>query len=231
MALRPVALVPVVAVAALWMTAPGPLTACTVLRTAAQATDPFAPLIALAALLAWSLAGWLLVVFLATWASRVPGLLGRHADAVARRIAPFAVRRVAALALGVTVATGGLGASAAVPAAGDAPAIPAPPAAALDWPTRPASHALDWGPGAVPVGARPATALPAAAQTRGAKHEVVVRPGDSLWRVAARGLGDAATTTRIAVAWPAWWAANRDAIGPDPDLIHPGLRLSPPTTP
>lgn len=211
MALRPAGLLPVGAGAALWITAPRPLTACTVLRAAAQATDPFAPLIALAALLAWSLAGWLLIVFLATWAGQVPGLLGRYAAAVASRIAPIAVRRVAALALGVTAATGGLGASAAVAAAGDAPAIPAPRAAALDWPTRPASLAFDWGPGA--------------------KDEVVVRPGDSLWRVAARGLGDAATTTQIAVAWPAWWAANRDAIGLDPDLIHPGLRLSPPTTP
>jgi nucleoid-associated protein YgaU len=61
--------------------------------------------------------------------------------------------------------------------------------------------------------------------------EVVVLRGDSLWSIAARHLGPDATTAQIAAEWPRWWSANRDVIGPDPDLIHPGQRLQPPPGP
>jgi nucleoid-associated protein YgaU len=44
---------------------------------------------------------------------------------------------------------------------------------------------------------------------------VVVAPGDTL-----SGLAREAGTT-----WPRLYAANRAAVGDDPDLIHPGLRL------
>jgi nucleoid-associated protein YgaU len=57
---------------------------------------------------------------------------------------------------------------------------------------------------------------------------VVVKPGDSLWAIAADHLPSPATDAQIARAWPRWWAANRDAVGAAPDLIHPGLRLRPP---
>jgi nucleoid-associated protein YgaU len=55
-----------------------------------------------------------------------------------------------------------------------------------------------------------------------------VRPGDSLWAIAAAHLGRHATDAEVAQAWPTWWAANRDAVGSDPGLIHPGLQLDPP---
>ena len=45
---------------------------------------------------------------------------------------------------------------------------------------------------------------------------VTVRAGDTLWSIAG---GD---------DWPEWYAANRDVIGPDPDLIRPGQVLTPP---
>jgi hypothetical protein len=32
----------------------------------------------------------------------------------------------------------------------------------------------------------------------------------------------------VARTWPRWYAANRDAIGPDPDLLRPGTVLHPP---
>lgn len=60
-------------------------------------------------------------------------------------------------------------------------------------------------------------------------QEVVVLRGESLWTIAARSLGPAATNDQIAREWPRWWAANRQVIGDNPDLIKPGLRLTPPT--
>jgi nucleoid-associated protein YgaU len=54
---------------------------------------------------------------------------------------------------------------------------------------------------------------------------VTVRPGDSLWLIAARRLGVGATPHRIEVAWREWYAVNRALIGADPDLIHPGQVL------
>ncbi|MGW5193939.1 LysM peptidoglycan-binding domain-containing protein [Kribbella sp. NPDC004138] len=60
---------------------------------------------------------------------------------------------------------------------------------------------------------------------------VVVREGDSLWKLAARELGPDATAEAIAARWPAWYAANRHVIGNDPDLIYPGQVLRIPPTP
>ncbi len=57
---------------------------------------------------------------------------------------------------------------------------------------------------------------------------VVVRPGDTLWAIAARSLPASATNAQIADACARWHAANRDVIGDDPDLIFPTQRLTPP---
>jgi hypothetical protein len=57
----------------------------------------------------------------------------------------------------------------------------------------------------------------------------VVRGGDTLWDIAARHLGPHATDAEVARAWPRWYAANRAAIGVNPQLIHPGLVLRAPT--
>jgi nucleoid-associated protein YgaU len=54
---------------------------------------------------------------------------------------------------------------------------------------------------------------------------IVVRQGECLWSLSARSLGPRATTAEVAAAWPRWWAANRDLIGADPDVLHPGERL------
>ncbi|NEA30960.1 LysM peptidoglycan-binding domain-containing protein [Streptomyces sp. SID13031] len=56
----------------------------------------------------------------------------------------------------------------------------------------------------------------------------VVKRGDSLWSIAAAELGPHATDEAIAARWPQWYSANRQLIGPDPDLIHPGQVLKPP---
>lgn len=68
--------------------------------------------------------------------------------------------------------------------------------------------------------ARAATPAPAAAPAT-----YVVRPGDSLWAIAARHLGPSATDAAIAAEWPRWYRANRAVIGADPGLIHVGTRL------
>jgi resuscitation-promoting factor RpfA len=75
----------------------------------------------------------------------------------------------------------------------------------------------------------PATPPPAAAPAAPPPLTVVmVRPGDCLWTIAAQHLGADATNADIDRAWRAIWAANRDRIGADPNLIHPGLVLAMP---
>lgn len=58
---------------------------------------------------------------------------------------------------------------------------------------------------------------------------VEVRPGDTLWGIAARALGADASDAAIAAEWPRWYAANAATIGPDPDVLRPGQVLVVPT--
>lgn len=60
---------------------------------------------------------------------------------------------------------------------------------------------------------------------------VTVQPGDTLWSVAAHDLPADATDPEINARWHAIYAANRRAIGPDPDLLHPGQQLRLPPLP
>lgn len=60
------------------------------------------------------------------------------------------------------------------------------------------------------------------------EDSVVVEAGDSLWLIAARMAGPKASDAEIARAWPRWYQANREAIGPDPDLLHIGTILTRP---
>lgn len=53
----------------------------------------------------------------------------------------------------------------------------------------------------------------------------VVRPGESLWSVAAEVLGPGASDAEIARAWPLLHEANRAAVGEDPGLLRPGTVL------
>lgn len=57
---------------------------------------------------------------------------------------------------------------------------------------------------------------------------VTVRRGDTLWDLAARHLGPQATDAEIAAEWPRWYAANREVVGDDPDLLLPGRQLQAP---
>jgi hypothetical protein len=60
---------------------------------------------------------------------------------------------------------------------------------------------------------------------RGTVDGVVVAPGDSLWRIAERRLPGDADPATVATAVASLYAANRTAIGPDPDRIVPGQHL------
>ena len=224
----------------LLVAAPSPAEAVRALRGAADPGDPYAPLVALLSLLAWGLAGWLALTVVVTAAGHLKGVAGRASAAVSRRIAPAAVRRGVEVALGLSVAVGTLGASPALAAHG--PAAP-PPAATLDGaaPAPAGAPALDWtAPAEQPDATAPALdrAAPAAAepeQLPAGTGAVVVQPGDTLWDLAEQDLRErghaSPTDAQVAQAWPSWWAANRDAVGDDPDLIQPGTHLAPPDGP
>ena len=105
------------------------------------------------------------------------------------------------------------------------PTAPARPAGSAA-PTRPAGPAVA-PPRRVTVPAHvPAAIAPERREPSGA---VIVRTGDSLWSIAAAHLPPSSGAADIVTAWHAWWQVNRQVIGSDPDLIHPGQRLRPPT--
>ena len=155
----------------------------------------------------------------ATAAARSAGA-GAHLAGATLRLYP----RVARTAMRATV-SGIVGLSAtigtATAATADGPAPPAPPVVA---PANPPAEPLDW-----PVLATAPTMRRAPVpHVESSTANVVVRRGDSLWRIAARSLGRHATTSSTAAAWPGWWAANRAVIGDDPDLLRPGSVLRAP---
>jgi hypothetical protein len=85
------------------------------------------------------------------------------------------------------------------------------------------AHAGDAGSGSIPSVA--IDGLPLPDRTSGDLTTVVVRPGDSLWRIARRVLPADTTQTTVAAAVTRLYAANRRTIGDDPDLLLPGQHL------
>jgi nucleoid-associated protein YgaU len=53
---------------------------------------------------------------------------------------------------------------------------------------------------------------------QGEKKTYTVNAGDTLSDIAQSEMGDANR-------WPELYAANKDAVGENPDMIHPGLTL------
>lgn len=60
----------------------------------------------------------------------------------------------------------------------------------------------------------------------GESRQVTVRPGDTLWALVAEHLGPETTAWEVAREWPRWHEANRETIGPDPELLRPGNVLT-----
>lgn len=132
-----------------------------------------------------------------------------------------ATRRLVLLACGVAVVAGSGAPALAAGGDGDAATL----LAGLPMPER--AVAPD-------VGAAPRTEVrPAAHPAPGAAGQTyVVRPGDSLWSIADSHPAPGASGS-VPERWHAIWQANRDVVGADPDLIHPGqaLRLPGPHDP
>jgi resuscitation-promoting factor RpfA len=244
---RGVVLGTLTALLVLLVAAPSPRASLTTLRdlgsAGAGAADVTGPLVALLGLIAWVLTAWLVLTVAVTLLGRVPGGVGRLARRVGARVAPAAVRRTVEVALGLTVTVGVIGTGSAAAADAVSPEPTGPAGLSLDWAGTTATPDLDWpatqpaAPGtevrAAPMSADPSAAELRAQQASAPADEVVVRPGDSLWRLAEHDLqrrtGQRPTTAQTAAAWPSWWAANREAVGDDPDLIHPGTPLAAPS--
>lgn len=117
------------------------------------------------------------------------------------------------------------------------------PASGAPEPTAPhpsaSTHVLDGLPyperPALPAPARPGaartstTSAPQPAPTPGTAQTHLVRPGDTLWAIAAgrlHGTGAAPSPEEVAEAVTRLHHANREVVGDDPDLILPGQRLA-----
>ena len=200
---------------ALAASAPGPGAALhTLLAPTPAGQQLTAPLVAVAALLAWGLGGWLALTVVLTAGSRTGGAVGRCCRVALRRTAPAAARRAVAVALGLGVAVGAAGPALA---AGPPAAPPASVALVTGSLDRATAGPLDWPTSTTTAGA--------AAPPAGRAPTVTVRPGDSLWRLAQEQLPAGAPAAAVAAQWPRWWSANRALLGDDPDLLHPGQRL------
>jgi nucleoid-associated protein YgaU len=122
-------------------------------------------------------------------------------------------RRLVLLACGTTLAAG-----LAVPASAD------PGLSGLPLPDRATGSAA---PPAAAAPATPVALMPPASPT----DPATVRPGDSLWDLAAAQLGPDASPAEVDRQWRRLYDLNRPVVGPDPDLIHPGQQLRLPAPP
>jgi nucleoid-associated protein YgaU len=167
---------------------------------------------------AWLVLGscgcWLAVALLISLLAESGPLGQRLAGPAANLLTPRRLRLLLRLACGIAVvAPVGLPAHAGEPGPAGCPgSVCRPTAAALPIPDRPDVTA-----------ARLVEPVRASAQVT-----VVIRPGDTLWAIAAAHLPGTPGDAAIAAAWPVWFGANAAAIGDNPDLIHPGTRLSVP---
>jgi hypothetical protein len=205
-----------------------------------------------AALAAWVGLGWLCITAFLEVAGTLPGAAGRGCAAIAARTSPMVVRRIVQAVIGISVLAGPMAAGSAL---ATGPSTTTSTSTQVDRPVSAAAPMLAETSHAPPTLDRPATPFVASppptpkrtstgavALVTGAANRdtvdprdhsadgYVVRRGDTLWDIAARHLGPTATAVDISRAWPAWYAANRAAIGSDPGVIRPGELLVPPST-
>jgi nucleoid-associated protein YgaU len=184
-------------------------------------------------------------------ASTLPGAAGRGCAAIAARTSPMLVRRMVQAVIGLSVLAGPMTAGSAF---ATGPTTTTSTSTQLDRPVSAGAPTLTANSSALPNLDRPVAAFipsapPAATRTSLGRvalvtgtahrdagdrsdrsaHGYVVRRGDTLWDIAARHLGPRATAVDISRAWPAWYDANRAAIGSDPSVIRPGDVLVPPS--
>ncbi|WP_182524005.1 LysM peptidoglycan-binding domain-containing protein [Nocardioides dongkuii] len=160
-------------------------------------------LVRLSAAVALGCAAW---GWLATTAVAVQAARGRAAGRVPG--VPAWLRRAVLLGCGVALAGG-----VTTPALADPGSL-----AGLPLPDR-ATGSVHAPSASGPSGP---TAAPAA---------VVVRPGDTLWDLAAADLGHRVSPAEVDRHWRRLHRLNRSVVGPDPDLIRPGQQLRLPAPP
>ncbi|MFC9350996.1 LysM peptidoglycan-binding domain-containing protein [Arthrobacter sp. NPDC057013] len=210
-------------------------------RRQALLFDDLLGLLALAAGLA-VIVWWLLslaTAFAAALLERTGHLAAARATG---RFSPVFMRRLALAALGVQLLGAPLAQAADLPTATHSSSSGSSVSAA--WapleargPDLPAGRSPDsgelqpqWMPRVPAVQPGLVSPLPARApaEPAGARREIPVRAGESLWTIAARELGPGASEVEIAARWPLWYQVNRNIIGADPNALLPGQLLSPP---
>ena len=184
------------------------------------------------AVVAW----WVLSMILATSAAVLEKVGSKRAAAAVSIFCPAFMRRLAMAALSVQLLSAPVANAAAAPAG---PAwVPAQEVAvSAAWrPTagepKPVPELQpEWRPDALVTDPGLLAALPvrAAQVDSQAPSEVTVLAGDTLWDIAARELGPAATDVDVALHWPRWYQANKAAIGQNPDVLLPGQILKSPS--
>jgi nucleoid-associated protein YgaU len=192
--------------------------------------------------------------------SALPGAVGQASALLAARIAPTAVRKVVAFVLGTALtaalvpgtavartgqeaprAAAVASAQYAVGSVGNVADLAPNPSFSLvnDSHTRRSASTRTTSRASLTTPARDdAESAPGpswspeirpSASSRG-EVGIVVQRGDSLWSIAARHLGPAATTAQIDAEWHRWFATNRPVIGDDANAIKPGQVLRPPAS-
>lgn len=174
--------------------------------------------------------GWVGLALSIGVLTTLPGALGPAAVRALRWFTPRFLRGLVATVLGLGPLTVPIlsATAAAAPEVAAAGQIVAGPGAStgLPGPSRPGGGPQvsgDVGAGLL-RGVEPARVHDQTTPEHDPPH-VVVRSGDSLWTIAAEHLGGNPEYAAVAAAWPLWYQANADLIGPDPDFIQPGLRL------
>lgn len=82
---------------------------------------------------------------------------------------------------------------------------------------------------AAPIPAEPGASSRSSPEPAPPEPEIVVAAGDTLWSIAASADPDAGDAALL-IAAQQLYDANRDRIGPDPNLIMPGTHLEAPWT-
>jgi len=178
----------------------------------------------------WSAALWLTGLCGLEAVAVVPGRTGSLARALSARLTPRLLSSAVRVGVGATTGFGMYVAGPGALAAGPHQAVAVTSSCDLASDT----VDLDRAPRSCPLAIEPSDIGDVGSPPSAATAVRVVRPGDSLWVIAADQL--AATTGKspapqaIAAEWPLWWEANRDLIGPDPGLLHPGTALHVPGT-
>ena len=194
--------------------------------------------------------GWWVLSMLCAFLAAVLERTGRqHAAATAAGCCPAFMRRLALAVLSVQLVSTPM-AHAAEPASGpewrSTQAVPVPaawgPAATItNREISAADPAFDdqrpqpgvqpqWQPSSPITDPDFTVAWPVRAGQTPAESpaEITVLAGDTLWDIAARDLGPAASDVDVALHWPRWYQANIAEIGEDPDVLLPGQILQPP---